>query len=162
MIALHGHHGSVAERLQKEKNLMQTQESNQIGTAMPLAMAKVPNTEAATVFPAKKDRAYFASKIETAAVQFYRSAKFLADILLEARLVLSPEEFEKFISEDCKFDYSFVCKLIKMAADYRLNDPANEELLPEAWTVRYEIMLMKEDTFRMGVNGLAPRFDTNG
>lgn len=40
---------------------------------------------------------------------------------------------------------------IKMAADYRLNDPANDPILPEAWTARYEIMLMKESTFRMGV-----------
>jgi hypothetical protein len=32
-----------------------------------------------------------------------------------------------------------------------LNDPANDPILPEAWTARYEIMLMKEATFRMGV-----------
>jgi hypothetical protein len=32
-----------------------------------------------------------------------------------------------------------------------LNDEANQELLPEAFSTRHEIMLMKESTFRLGV-----------
>ena len=99
----------------------------------------------------KRDRAFFAKEIQKATFVFYRSAKAVADLLLDARLTLSPEEFQKFINEDCQFDSSLVYKFIKMAADYRLNDPANELYLPEAWTCRYEIMQMKEDTFRIGV-----------
>jgi hypothetical protein len=98
-----------------------------------------------------KNRAYFKSVMEKATFSFYRSAKAVADVLLDARLTLSPEEFQQFIAEDCQFDASLVYKFIKMAADFRLNDPANELHLPEAWTLRYEIMMMKESTFRIGV-----------
>jgi hypothetical protein len=112
--------------------------------------AKAEATTPAKTGP-KKDRAYFSRAIEKATITFYRSGKAVADLLLEARLNLSPEDFKAFIKEDCKFDFSLVCKFIKMAADYRLNDPANDAILPEAWTARYEIMLMKESTFRMGV-----------
>ena len=99
----------------------------------------------------KKDRAYFGSAIQAASITMYRSAKAVSDLLFEARLALSPEDYKNFIEEDCPFAYSQVCKFIKMAADYRLNDPANDAILPEAWTARYEIMQMKESTFRMGV-----------
>jgi hypothetical protein len=117
------------------------------------AIDEAATTETTTVRAPKqkKDRAYFRTAIGTATIAFYRSAKAVSDVLLEARLNLSPEEFQDFINEDCQFDSSFVYKLLKMAADYRLNDPANELLLPEAWTARYEIMLMKESTFRIGV-----------
>jgi hypothetical protein len=101
--------------------------------------------------PAKKDRAYFSRAIQNATFALYRSGKAVADLLLEARLTLSPEEFKAFLAEDCQFDTSLVYKFLKMAADFRLNDPKNQLLLPEAWTLRYEIMKMKEDTFRIGV-----------
>ncbi len=100
---------------------------------------------------AKKDRAYFSREMQNATFVFYRSAKVVADLLLDARLTLSPDEFLQFINEDCQFDSSLVYKFIKMAADFRLNDPLNQLLLPEAWTLRYEIMMMKESTFRIGV-----------
>lgn len=122
-------------------------------TAVSEAAPKAANAEAKA--PAKtgpkKDRAYFSRAIEKATIAFYRSGKAVADLLLEARLNLSPEDFKAFIKEDCQFDSSLVYKFIKMAADYRLNDPAHDAILPEAWTARYEIMLMKESTFRMGL-----------
>ncbi|MEQ1886062.1 MAG: hypothetical protein ABL967_13440 [Bryobacteraceae bacterium] len=99
----------------------------------------------------KKDRTYFSRAMQTATIALYRSGKAVADLLLDARLTLSPEEFQAFVAEDCQFDTSLVYKFIKMAADFRLNDPKNQLLLPEAWTLRYEIMMMKEDTFRVGV-----------
>jgi hypothetical protein len=115
------------------------------------APAAKPEAKTSAAPAAKKDRAYFSTAIQTATIAFYRSGRAVADLLLEARLTLSPEEFQKFINEDCQFDSSLVYKFCKMAADFRLNDPANEALLPEAWTTRYEIMLMKESTFRIGV-----------
>ncbi len=117
------------------------------------AASEAAKTKAKT--PAKpgprKDRAYFSRAIQTASITMYRSAKAVSDVLFDARMALPPEEFKAFIEEDCPFDYSLVCKFIKMAADHRLNNPANEAMLPEAWTARYEIMQMKEATFRMGV-----------
>ena len=132
---------------------------------MPISMAvnSAPNNQLAAPEAAKteaknpakpepkKDRAYFSRAIEKATIAFYRSGKAVADLLLEARLKLSPEDFQAFIKDDCQFDSSLVYKFIKMAADFRLNDPANDPILPEAWTTRYEIMQMKEATFRMGV-----------
>jgi hypothetical protein len=132
--------------------------------SMPIPMAVKPkpsnntNTNVASPKQAeakatatKRDRAFFAREIQKATFVFYRSAKAVADLLLDARLTLSPEEFQKFINEDCQFDSSLVYKFIKMAADYRLNDPNNQLLLPEEWTLRYEIMMMAEKTFRTGV-----------
>jgi hypothetical protein len=131
---------------------------------MPIPMAVEPkpsnNTNTTVASPkqaegkaaaTKRDRAFFAQEIQKATFVFYRSAKAVADLLLDARLTLSPEEFQKFINEDCQFDSSLVYKFIKMAADFRLNDPKNQLLLPEEWTLRYEIMMMAEKTFRIGV-----------
>lgn len=99
---------------------------------------------------AEKGLDYFRSEFEKATLAFYRSTKKVADLLMEARLTLSPEDFEQLINE-VQFDYSTVRKLIKSAADFRLNDPKNQALLPESWTLRYEIMMMEETTFRIGV-----------
>lgn len=99
----------------------------------------------------KHDRAYFAKRIEKAALTLYRSAQTVAEILLEAKVALPPDEFQEFINKDCQLDYSVVCKFIKMASSFRLTDPANKLWLPDAWTLRYEIMMMKEETFRAGV-----------
>jgi len=126
---------------------------------MPIPMAvnstpptnRTPGEIAAEGKPEKKDRAYFSRAMQTATIALYRSGKAVSDLLLDARLTLSPEEFQAFVAEDCQFDTSLVYKFIKMAADFRLNDPKNQLLLPEAWTLRYEIMMMKEDTFRIGV-----------
>lgn len=132
-------------------NQLQTHNEN---ASMPISMAvdaKLTTEVPLATSGPKKDRAFFAKEIQKATFVFYRSTKAVADLLLDARLTLSPDEFQKFVNEDCQFDSSLVYKFIKMAADYRLNDPANELLLPEAWTVRYEIMQMKEETFRIGV-----------
>jgi hypothetical protein len=124
-----------------------------IDGAMPITMAVVPTAVPATAASGemKKDRDYFRQRISTATIAMYRSIKAVTDILLEARMTLSPEEFQVFVLEDCQFDLSMVYKLMKMASDYRLNLPENENLLPDAWTTRYEIMQMKEETFRVGV-----------
>jgi hypothetical protein len=99
----------------------------------------------------KHDRAYFAKRIEKATLTFYRSAQAVSEILLQAKVTLSPEEFIKFINEDVQLDYTVVCKFVKMAANFRLNDPANKLWLPTSWTLRYEIMNMEETTFRAGI-----------
>jgi hypothetical protein len=98
-----------------------------------------------------KDLDYFRREFGKAILTFYRSTKKVADLLLEARITLSPEEFKQLTTDELQFEYSTVCKLIKSAADFRLNDPKNQPYLPESWTVRYEIMMMKEATFRIGV-----------
>jgi hypothetical protein len=143
--------------------MQQVNAANETGS-MPIPMALEPkpsnDTSSTVTSPkqaqakaaaSKRDRAFFAKELQKATFVFYRSAKAVADLLLDARLTLSPEEFQKFINEDCQFDSSLVYKFIKMAADFRLNDPNNQLLLPEEWTLRYEIMMMAEKTFRIGV-----------
>ena len=98
----------------------------------------------------KKDLDHFKRELSNANLAFWRSTKFIADTLVDARLSLSPEEFQQLITE-AQLDYTFVCKAVKQGADFRLNDPANEGILPEAFSARHEIMLMKESTFRLGV-----------
>ncbi len=110
------------------------------------------SSETAASFPGlKKDIDYFKRELNKANLAFWRSTKFLADTLVEARLTLSPDEFQEVIGE-AQLDYSFVCKVLKQGADFRLNDPANDGILPEAFSTRHEIMLMKETTFRHGVS----------
>ncbi len=111
--------------------------------------ASVPQ-ESTAKLATKKDLDHFKRELSDANLAFWRSTKFLADILIDARLSLSPEEFQQLI-EEAQLDYSFVCKVIKQGSDFRLNDPANEGILPEAFSARHEIMLMKESTFRLGV-----------
>jgi len=105
----------------------------------------------ATPSESKKTLAQFKKAMKTAALNWFKSGKVVADLILEARLSLSPEEYRTFIKEDCPFDYSAACKFVKMAADHRLTNPVNDDLLPDTWTLRYEIMMMSEQTFRVGV-----------
>jgi hypothetical protein len=121
---------------------------------MPISMAvdsTLPTAPAVAATGTVKDLDYFRREFGKAILTFYRSTKKVADLLLEARITLSPEEFKQLTTDELQFDYSTVCKLIKSAADFRLNDPKNQPYLPESWTVRYEIMMMKEATFRIGV-----------
>jgi hypothetical protein len=118
----------------------------------PLQVAVTPNSVASTTATPglKKDLAYFRREVSTVTLAFWRSSKLLADVLIDARLALSPEDFMQLISE-AQFDYSFVCKLIRQGSDYRMNDPDNDPILPEAFSSRHEIMLMSESTFRIGL-----------
>jgi hypothetical protein len=121
---------------------------------MPIPMAVDSNllTQAAVATTGTvKDFDYFRREFGKVILTFYRSTKKVADLLLEARITLSPEEFKQLVTDELQFEYSTVCKLIKSAADFRLNDPKNQPYLPESWTVRYEIMMMEEATFRIGV-----------
>jgi hypothetical protein len=121
--------------------------------SMPVSMAVDAKltTEFLVAAPGpKKDLDFFRREFEKANLVFYRATKKVADLILDARIALSPDDFKALIGE-LQFDYSTVQKLIKSASNFRLNDPKNQALLPETWTVRYEIMLMKEQTFRIGV-----------
>jgi len=121
---------------------------------MPIPMAvdsKLSSDPAPATTGTAKDLDYFRREFQKTTLAFYRSTRKVADLLLEARITLSPEEFKQLTTDELQFDYSTVCKLIKSAADFRLNDPKNQPYLPESWTVRYEIMMMKEATFRIGV-----------
>ena len=132
---------------------MNTLESTIPNGSMPISMAVDPKlaSETEAVMPGpKKDLDYFRREGEKVVIGWYRSKAKLADFILDARINLSPDDFNMLISE-LQFDYSTVCKLIKQAADYRLNDPKNQALIPEKWTLRHEIMMMKEETFRIGV-----------
>lgn len=132
---------------------MENVQHTPITGSMPIPMdvdSKLINTTGTAASSADKDLDYFRREFDKATLAFYRSTKKVADLLLEARLTLSPQEFEE-LTHELQFDYSTVCKLIKSAADFRLNDPKNQAVLPETWTVRYEIMMMKEATFRAGV-----------
>lgn len=95
--------------------------------------------------------AYYRDRMREAAFTLYKSGKILADLLYDARLHLSAKEWEELI-QDCPLEYSVICKLLKMASNLRLNDLQNERLLPEAWTLRFEIMQMEEATFRRGID----------
>lgn len=132
---------------------MNNLETNQNTGSMPISMAVAPkpSTEPAVAATGTvKDIDYFRSEFGKATLAFYRSTRKVADLLLEARITLSPEDFLE-LTKELQFDYSTVCKLIKSAANFRLNDPKNQPYLPESWTVRYEIMMMEEATFRIGV-----------
>jgi hypothetical protein len=122
--------------------------------SMPISMAVDSNLltdPAVATTGTVKDLDYFRREFGKAILTFYRSTKKVADLLLEARITLSPGEFKQLVTDELQFDPSTVYKLIKSAADFRLNDPKNQAILPEAWTVRYEIIMMKEETFRIGV-----------
>lgn len=121
--------------------------------SMPISMAvqPKPTTETSDAASTPKDLEYFRREFEKATLAFYRSTRKVADLLLDARITLSPEDFKQLTEHELQFDYSTVCKLIKSASNFRLNDPKNQSLLPEAWTLRYEIMIMDEATFRVGV-----------
>lgn len=112
--------------------------------------AKTETNKAVSKPEQKKDLAHFKCEVGRATLVFWRSTKFLADVLIDARCSLSKEDFLQLIAE-AKLDYTYVCKLVKQGADFRLNDPENEGIMPEAFSTRHEIMLMKESTFRLGV-----------
>jgi len=121
--------------------------------SMPVPMAldsKHVTAKPAAVPGQKKDLDYFTRKVTKAIIVQYRSTKALGDVFIEARMALSPEDFQKLVKES-QISYSFFCKIMKQASDYKLNDPANDPILPEAFSSRHEIMLMKDSTFRIGV-----------
>jgi hypothetical protein len=131
---------------------MENVQHTPITGSMPISMAvqPKPTTETTASSSTEKNLDYFRCEFDKATLTLYRSTKKVADLLLDARIALSPDDFQALIGE-LQFDYSTVCKLIKSASNFRLNDPKNQALLPESWTVRYEIMMMKEETFRSGV-----------
>jgi hypothetical protein len=133
---------------------MNNLETNQNTGSMPIPMAvdsKLITDPPVAATGTAKDLDYFRREFQKTTLAFYRSTKKVADLLLEARITLSPGEFKQLVADELQFDPSTVYKLIKSAADFRLNDPKNQAILPEEWTVRYEIVMMKEETFRIGV-----------
>jgi|GEM_PF-6394102 len=126
----------------------------EVSGPIPPVMVIGPNsaTEKESTIPVvKRDLEYFKREVGKHTLALWRSTKRLADVLVDARLNLSPEDFQQLLSE-AQISYSWFAKLVKEASNYRMNDPANGDLLPETFSVRYEIMLLKETTFRLGVS----------
>jgi hypothetical protein len=99
----------------------------------------------------KKDRGYYQAQITLRWNQAHKAIMAVCHLIVDARLNLDADEWKAFVEEDCTFDYSQLQKFMNMASHPGLNDPANEKHLPNSWTALYEIMQMKEATFRIGV-----------
>ena len=99
----------------------------------------------------KKDRGYYQSQIKLRWNQAHKAIMAVCHLIVDARINLEADEWKAFVEEDCPFDYSVLQKFMNMASHPGLNDPANEKHLPNSWTALYEIMQMKESTFRIGV-----------
>ena len=99
----------------------------------------------------KKDRCYYQSQITLRWNQAHKAIMAVCHLIVDARINLEAKEWKAFVEEDCPFDYSVLQKFMNMASHPGLNDPANEKYLPNSWTALYEIMQMKESTFRIGV-----------
>jgi hypothetical protein len=99
----------------------------------------------------KKNRGYYQAQITLRWNQAHKAIMAVCHLIVDARINLPREEWKAFVEEDCPFDYSVLQKFMNMASHPGLNDPANEKHLPNSWTALYEIMQMKEATFRIGI-----------
>jgi hypothetical protein len=94
-----------------------------------------------------KDRAYYRKEFGIRWGRVRKGVLSVARLIADARFTLPPEEWAAFCKEDIRFEYSMTQKFIKMGLDHRLNDPDNEEHLPNTWPALYEVMQIKQSLF---------------
>jgi len=86
---------------------MNNLETNQNTGSMPIPMAvdsKLLTNPPVAATGTAKDLDYFRREFDKATLAFYRSTKKIADLLLEARLTLSPGDFEE-LTDELQFNY---------------------------------------------------------
>jgi hypothetical protein len=69
------------------------------------------------------------------------------ELLLRAKRLLPHGEFEAMVKRDLPFAPGTAQRLMAIASDERLTNPAHAPLLPPAWTALYELTKLDDATF---------------
>ncbi len=70
-----------------------------------------------------------------------------AKLLVEAELHLHKEDWNALLEDGLPFHRTIAYKLIKVAKDSRINDPAHVHLMPSSYGTLYEIAKLKDEEF---------------
>lgn len=110
-------------------------------------LANVPRLMAPTIDAADTERARFARDI-TAAWEKSRESIFeIGRLLIEAKAKLPHGSFEAMIESDLPFTPSTAQKLMLIARDQKLVNPAHARLLPPHWATLHELAKLPDKVF---------------
>jgi hypothetical protein len=83
--------------------------------------------------------------------QSYASVIEAGRILLEAKACLPHGSFEAMVQRQLEFSPSTAQRLMIVARDHRLTNPAHVQLLPRSYATLYELSKLSDEQFRLGV-----------
>lgn len=103
----------------------------------------------------------FAARITTT---YRRSVEAIIEtgrLIAEAKLALDHGEFLSMVANDLPFGASTAARLMKVAADERLSNPAHVQHLPASWGTLYEISKLSPAQFdaRIADGTISPRME---
>lgn len=75
----------------------------------------------------------------------------VGQLLIEAKVALGHGEFEKMITDQLPFNPSTAQRLMIIARDDRLVNPAHAQYLPPSWYTLYELTKLDDDVFAKAV-----------
>jgi hypothetical protein len=114
-----------------------------------------PNTTdptTATKAMEPKSRADFVDEIFAAYKASIESILRTGDILNAAKKALGHGQFGEMVKHDLPFTASTAERLMKIASDERLSNPAHVQLLPAAWGTLYELSKLPDAAFEQALS----------
>ncbi len=72
-------------------------------------------------------------------------------LLIDAKAKLVHGEFEKMVQTELPFGSSTAQRLMKIARDKRLTNPAHAQLLPPSWYALYRLSLLSDAQFETAI-----------
>ena len=101
--------------------------------------------------PASNDAWRWAEQINAQWRQSYASVIEAGRILLEAKACLPHGSFEAMVQRQLEFSPSTAQRLMIIARDHRLTNPAHVQLLPRSYGTLYELSKLTDEQFKQGV-----------
>jgi Protein of unknown function (DUF3102) len=111
-----------------------------------------PTTAAKADSKESKSRADFVGEIWAAYKPAVECILKMGSILIAAKAALDHGEFLKMIKTDLPFTASTAERLMKIASDERLSNPAHVQLLPAAWGTLYELSKLDNAAFEQAAS----------
>ncbi len=100
---------------------------------------------------AAKDYGYYSREIKLCWSRAVAGIVAMGYLLAEARMNLKPLEWRRLVAEECPFDLTVACRLMRIAADQRVTEPAIEAQLPPSWDKLYQLVTLPEPVFERGL-----------
>lgn len=94
----------------------------------------------------------WAARITACWREAFRSILEVGNLLTQAKAALAHGEWEAMCESSLPFSASTASRLMAIAADSRLSNPAHAPFLPPAWTTLYELTKLTDDEFKAGID----------
>ncbi len=94
---------------------------------------------------------HWARQIRTAWQSSVRSIIKCGQLLITAKERLAHGQFERMVANELPFGASTADRLMKIARDLRLTNPAHAQLLPPSWYLLYRLTLLSDTEFNARV-----------